>query len=357
MASFAFSFLQVAIYANAAGYIYNPMPYNNRGRAAAERTGRGLRYLSECEAMQTVLQAVSNVVSMLPDSSQPAKKNGTDKEVEQDAVPGAGGQSEGTQNQEIPSYQARVEDVESESEAGETVGLSEASVESPASWDAAWPDVEYHEPANLYGATKPYELAVPGRSELDTILNDITQRRARRHKEVQYRIQRYRNGGISPRQDKSEKNKGKKTVRFTLDTKPGSIPSKPPREEKLLSPLPPDDTALTQLSASLATGDGSLFAQPDDFDEAALIRRLPAQMKNGACGLAWCKGRTERGLYLLETPVRRLLLDLRAGVCYDGVSGRVVDVKDVMVCVLWGRGKVAETWGGFGWKRGLEGGK
>lgn len=356
--------LQMAIMAAAAYYLVCPDAYYAVGDLVNVQTGRMVEQLSEHEAVKAVTEGLQRFLHKLP-YGVPLEVVERAKKPEGNVGAGAvvGASFEGL---ECETSMGKVE-------AKEVVeGLSEPSfATTPASpsGSAASDDDEifFHEPSNLYGDQASPSLPTLSQAELDTILDRIHRRRSHRHNEMQRRIQRCRSGSVPFDSDPEEplKKKAKKTVRFALDTKSGSLPtsispsnaSSKDEATKLLSPLPPSPSGeLAYFSAAIAAPNGSLFAHPTrEFNEADLIRRLPSQMKNGAGGLAYCRGRTEQGLYMLDTPVRRLLLDLRAGVCYDGRDGRMLGMEEVMGCMLWGRGRVEERWGGFRWTRGLEG--
>lgn len=105
--------------------------------------------------------------------------------------------------------------------------------------------------------------------------------RDHRREQTQERLRLYRSG-ISPTTEEAPNKRGKKKVRFALDTKLGSIKATARPEDRLISPIaPPADTELNLFSTCIAVPDGGVFSQPNDFDERAPIRRLPSQMENG----------------------------------------------------------------------------
>lgn len=363
MASAATTALQMAIMAAATHYLLQPGPYNAAGSRAAEQAQLTFEQLSEHEATKVVIRAVETALKWLPQGTCPAEAQ--TKAVGERSTAPEGDTGPGVMANASFDMAEEPEAVErgrcnSNGQADDTSSSTKtnASASTPSSTSS---EPSFHEPTNLYGPQASIQLPSLSDFELNQILDAIHKRRRARHDEMQRRVQCYRTvRPFGPEDSPKKKDKGKKTVRFTLDTKPGSVegPSKP--EDKMLSPLPaPSSSELVHFSAALASvpGNGSVFIRPNDFNEAELIRRLPAQMKNGAGGIAWCKGRTEKGLYLLDTPVRRILLDLKAGVGYDGSVGgdmRMMSAEEMVRCVLWGRGSVEEKWGGFKWSRALE---
>lgn len=354
MAATATTALQLAIMAAAGHYLIQPKPYLAASGLAAEQTQRAFRHLSEHDATRAVTDTLRTYLQRLPERVRPTQPSPQAEETKAsdtcsaDASPGATEADLDENGGETATEEGDTESAETSDPAFTT------TPDTPGSSTSPWSETFFHEPANFFGPAEAHILPEMEEFELDEILSAVHKRRKLRHEDMQSRIHRYNSSAPFFQEEVPEK-KAKKTVRFTLDTKPGSAETSSKPEDKLLSPLPPSpESELAHFSASIAVPGGSVFAHPYDFHEAELIRRLPSQMKNGAGGLAWCRGRTEQGLYMLDTPVKRLLLDLRVGVCYDGSNGRMMGVEETIGCVLAGRGKVEETWGGFKWKRGLE---
>lgn len=378
-ASMADVVVKAAICVAAVDWYFRPASYKTYGDVAAERTGRAYKLISEHETTRAVAGGVRSILSRLPERIRPFSPEPLEQQEghgERDAAIGASAAA-------FPSSSSDPEPSTPDTSKASSPGFSSESSDStpatPASpdstssessddhdiaphtpiWpysfpDEASPDRHFHEPEILYGPWDPEQRPRISKAELNKILQAILEHRTHRHEAMQRRAQR-NHAGILATTPESEKKKGKKTVRFAIGTKPGSMEnSSNAGEDKLLSPLPPSNSELALLTTALAVPDGSLFTHPYDFDEAALIRKLPSQMKNGAGGLAYCRGRTENGLYMLDSPAGRMLLDLRAGVCYDGRDGRMMGSEETMRWMLWGRGAVEEKWGGFRWNRGLD---
>lgn len=342
--------LQAAAMVAAGGYLVVPETYHSAGNAAFERTERTIQAVTEAirRTNKNVRQAAVTLGNVATTKWHAGPGPVSRMAGGWPAVAGAEDQMP-VQNSEKSSDVGRT--TPAAASLTRTASDSPAAPSSPAS-DETW----FYEPLNLYGDQNVPQLPRLSKSEVDNILDAVHTRRKLRDEATQHRIQRYRSGvPPAPAKESAKKNKGKKTVRFALDTKFGSTEKERQAEDKLISPIaPPPSIELDYFSKSIAVPDGSVFAHPtNEFNEADLIRRLPSQMKNGAGGLAYCRGRTEQGLYMLDTPAKRLLLDLRAGIAYDWSNGRMLDLEEVFACMLWGRGKVEEKWGAFRWSRGL----